>query len=410
MPVMAALMLLTTAGGALAVDVARAYALKSDLQGAADSAALAAAIMLPDLDAARRAAARAVRSNLPDQPDILQKDDFEFGFWQAASQSIIESKEAASAVRVTVRRAESRGNGIGTLFAGVLGEDVLDVASSAVAGKRGVACLIALDTKGKGLELNGKAELELNACGAQINSNGKEALKASGKSSLISDSICVSGGAKIDGGADVMPQPSEGCPPHVDPMAELIMPEVGGCTDTEVEYKDETITLTADRVFCKGLRLVGKSKVTLSPGLYVIDNGKLEIRDDAILEGDGVTIMLYGEKAEMDIKKNAALRLTAPTSGPRQGLLIIQDGGPKKIKENKWDSKAMSELRGVVYLPDGKFTSEIEANITGTDACFVLIAKEVKIAGKAKMSIDLSSTACKNSLPSAFSRTVALLE
>ena len=190
------------------------------------------------------------------------------------------------------------------------------------------------------------------------------------------------------------------------------MPEVGGCTDTKVEYWNETITLTAGRVFCKGLTLSGKTKVTLKPGLYVIDDGKLEVRDDAVLEGDGVTIMLYGKKAEFDIKNNAALHLTAPTSGPRQGLLIIQSEGKKggRIKDNKWDSKAMSALRGVVYLPDGKFTSKIEANITGTDACFVLIAKEVKIDGKAKMSIDLSSTACKGSLPSAFSRTVALLE
>lgn len=51
LPIMAALMMMAAAGGALAVDMARAYAAKSDLQLAADSAALAAAIMLPDLEA-----------------------------------------------------------------------------------------------------------------------------------------------------------------------------------------------------------------------------------------------------------------------------------------------------------------------------------------------------------------------
>ncbi|MGI9433492.1 MAG: hypothetical protein ACR2Q4_01470, partial [Geminicoccaceae bacterium] len=135
-----------------------------------------------------------------------------------------------------------------------------------------------------------------------------------------------------------------------------------------------------------------------------------QVRDpgQSLLEGDGITILLHGEKAEMDIKGEAALHLTAPSKGSMKGLLIVQDGGSKK--DNKWDSKAKSRLTGVVYLPDGKFTSKIEADITGTDACFVLIANEIKIDCKAKMSIVLSGTACRQSLPSAFSRSIALFE
>jgi hypothetical protein len=186
------------------------------------------------------------------------------------------------------------------------------------------------------------------------------------------------------------------------------MPEVGACTDEGVEYKDESITLTPDRVFCDGLKITGNSTITLEPGLYVIDNGKFEVRDDAVLEGHGVTILLHGEKAEFDIKKNAALDLSAPTSGPLKGLVIIQDQGASK--ENKWDSKARSQLTGVLYLPDGKFKSKIESNILGTEACFVLIASEIALDNKAKMSIDLSNSACQKSLPTAFSRSVVLLD
>jgi hypothetical protein len=309
---------------------------------------------------------------------------------------------------VTVRLEESRGNGLNSLFAGVLGEDTMSVAASAVAGKRGVSCLMALDNDGKGLELHGNAELELNACGAQVNSTDKDALKASGNSQLISDGICVGGGAKIDGNADVYPAPTEYCPPQADPLQNLDLPEVEPCVQEEKEYVDETIILSSGHVFCDGFKIKGNSRITLEPGFYVVNNGKLELEGDSVLEGDDVTIMLYGEKAELDIKGSAALRLNAPTKGPMKGLLIIQSEGSKK--DNKWDSTAVSELTGVVYLPDGKFTSEVEANITGTDACFVLIADEVKITGRAKMTIDLSSTSCRNSLPTAFSRTVALFD
>ena len=64
----------------------------------------------------------------------------------------------------------------------------------------------------------------------------------------------------------------------------------------------------------------------------------------------------------------------------------------------------------MVYLPNGKFTSKIESTIMGTDACFVLIAKEIKLDGKANMSIDLSRhQVAAGSLPAAFSRSVVLL-
>ena len=87
--------------------------------------------------------------------------------------------------------------------------------------------------------------------------------------------------------------------------------------------------------------------------------------------------------------------------------MIAQDRGGDK--DNKWDSEVPSELTGVVYLPDGKFTSLSEASLTGTDSCFVLIANQITLDGTAKMSIDLTSTACRETLPTAFSRSVALL-
>ena len=406
-PILAMVMLVATAGAALAVDMARAYALRSDLQAAADAAALAAAVMLPDTDAARKAAARAVSRNLPGHQNLLRPGDFTFGLWDAANNAVITSANASSAVKVTVQRKSSRGNGINALFAGVLGSGSMDVAASATAGKRGVSCLIALDPKGKGLSLKDDADLELIECGAQINATGKDALKVDDDSTLLSDSICIGGAASIKGSAEVSPAPSEYCPPHPDPLAGLVMPAFGACTDDDVEYDDEKVTLNAGRVFCGGLKLKGSSRITLQPGLYVMDNGKLEIKDDAVLEGDGVTILLHGEKAELDIKDSASLRLTAPTEGDLQGLLIVQSEGDDK--ENKWDSDAASELTGVVYLPDGRFKSLISSNITGTEACFVLIVKEIKLEGKAQMSIDLSSSACRNSLPSAFSRSVVLL-
>ncbi|MEM9442856.1 MAG: pilus assembly protein TadG-related protein [Pseudomonadota bacterium] len=410
MPIMAAVMMITAGGAALAVDVGRAYAVKADLQAAADAAALAAAIMLPDVKEARKAAQVAADRTLPSSKPVLTNNDITFGSWNAGERALAGSG-AASAVQVTVQLSESRGNALETLFAGVFGEAAIDITSSATAGKSGIFCLLALDPDGKGLEIKGKSELELTACSTQINADHKEALKVNGDSFLYSDGVCVSGGAKVSGQGSVSPQPSEYCPPHADPLASFEMPEIGACTDNDLEIAGDTISLSPGRVFCGGLKVTGSARVRLDPGLYIINDGKFEVRDDAVIEGDGVTIILYDKKSEFDIKGSASLRLTAPTEGPYKGLLITQSEGDFfKPKDNKWDSSETSELTGVVYLPDGKFTSKIEANITGTDACFVLIAKEIKLDGNARMSIDLSSTGCRGSLPTAFSRSVVLLD
>ncbi len=415
LPVVAVIAMVTTGGAALAVDISRAYATKASLQAAADAAALAAAFKLPDLAAAKQAAIYYAARNLPAYDNLLRTEDLDFGHWNGAARSIDPDLQGASAVRVTLRLAEQRGNGLETLFGGVFGQGMIDIEASAIAGKQGVACMIALAPDGKGIEVQGDSQIDLIGCGAQSNSTHKDALKVGDNVRMTTGGICVTGQADVSSKADITPTPVEFCPPHEDPMLDVGTQSVDACTETDVEYKDVEITLTPGRVFCEGLKMTGKTKITLQPGLYVIDDGKLEMDDEAELIGEGVTIWLHGEDAEMDIKGSASLNLKAPTEGDLKGLLIVQtrqgeDEDESDAKNNNWDSKRASMLTGVIYMPHGKFTSKIEANITGTDACFVLIANQIKLDGKADMSIDLTSTACRQMLPAAFSRSVALLD
>ena len=69
--------------GALAVDMSRLYVLETQLQGAADAAALAAIDELPDQDAARSTAIEYATKNLDlgTHGAVLSNSDVEFGFW-----------------------------------------------------------------------------------------------------------------------------------------------------------------------------------------------------------------------------------------------------------------------------------------------------------------------------------------
>lgn len=408
MPVMAAVLVSTSIGGALAVDLARAYSVREQLQLVAEAAALAAATSLPNIDEARKVALYYAARNMPAHGEVVGKGDIVFGTWDSASRSIRANSQTPNAVRVTAKLTERDGNGLDTLFAGIIGQGTVDVAASAAAGKFGVACLIALNPKGKGLKLDKDAQLELEGCGAQSNATSEKSLEVKGNSRLTASGVCVSGGAELSDPAAVSPDPTEYCPPMTNPMADFDPPEVGGCTYSGVKFEDENATLSPG-VYCGGLKIEGTSTITMEPGLYVLDDGKLDLKDDSVLIGEGVTIHLHDKKAEFDIGDSSMLNLHAPTEGPMKGLLIIQDKGDIK-KQNKWDSDRHSDLTGVVYLPDGRFKSQIESNITATEACFVLLASEIELSGKAIMSIDLSGEACRDSLPAALSGRVVLLE
>ena len=123
---------------------------------------------------------RAIEERAVVYGDIVGKADIAFGRWDSGSRSVKSDGKSVNAVRVTARLSKDDGTGMTTLFAGIVGEEMIDISASAAAGKFGVACLIALNPDGKGLKLDKDAELELEGCGAQSNATSKESLNVKG--------------------------------------------------------------------------------------------------------------------------------------------------------------------------------------------------------------------------------------
>lgn len=109
----------------LGVDLGRAQLAKTQLQAAADAAALYGAQGLFDSTASSKAIAVAAQ-NLVDAATLtLQSNDVTTGYWSNGTFST--SSGGTSAIRVRARKINSRGTGIPLLFAGVLGRRVLDI-------------------------------------------------------------------------------------------------------------------------------------------------------------------------------------------------------------------------------------------------------------------------------------------
>ena len=73
---------------------------------------------------------------------------------------------------------------------------------------------------------------------------------------------------------------------------------------------------------CGGLALTGT--VNLDPGTYIIDGGSLKSNAGADISGNGVTFYITNG-ADVRFNGSAHLDLTAPTSGPHEGVLMYGD-------------------------------------------------------------------------------------
>lgn len=133
---------------ALAIDLGYLMLVRTELQCAADAAALAAVVDIPDDGAVETAALRYASINTGDS-EVLLASDVETGAWDRETATFnVAPAAVADAVRVRVRRCEARGNEVSLFFATVMGRESVDLEAVAVACVRRGLCgpLIGVDS------------------------------------------------------------------------------------------------------------------------------------------------------------------------------------------------------------------------------------------------------------------------
>ena len=111
---------------AFSIDLGYLSVSESNLQNAADSAAVSAARALPDREAATNAAIEWAAKNFAAGENVtLQPEDVEFGIWDdtTASFTVLEEEDdgTPNAVRINCRRDEENGKSLNLFFAPLLG-------------------------------------------------------------------------------------------------------------------------------------------------------------------------------------------------------------------------------------------------------------------------------------------------
>ncbi len=120
---------------AFAIDLGYLVLTRTQLQCAADSAAMAGAAFLADSKTRVHEEAEKYAGFYQSggKPIPLAESDVEIGVWDADERRFTPSSGVGNAVRVTARRSKENGNPLKTFFAGIFGAKTLDTSASAVA-------------------------------------------------------------------------------------------------------------------------------------------------------------------------------------------------------------------------------------------------------------------------------------
>jgi Flp pilus assembly protein TadG len=166
-------------------------------------------------------------------------------------------------------------------------------------------------------------------------------------------------------------------------------------------------------VYCGGLTLgptSGSATITLSPGVYYIVGGLLDITANANVIAHGVTFVLTGNNslapgagyAMLYVEANASLDLIAPTTGPTAGMAFWQDASAPFASnsscgngnaQNKIKGGANMKITGAIYFPNQSicYNGNSSTTLGAAGACTQLIARTLDFTGNSSIRGDTTS-------------------
>lgn len=346
---------------AIVVDLGSARMERRQAQSSADASALAggnalyaAGSLIPNFTAAEAAVKAYATKNygVTDAEWSACTDPARLS--TKLSSDCISFQVNASAAKVRVKMPERT---LSTGFARAIGVNTVKVSALARATlKRGGASDCGLCILGSGM-LHDIQNGNVVVNGNSIHFNGNVAVSNNG---LVS----TTGNITVEGTASgplssYSPDPSVGVPPITDPLADwLAAPDMSTLT-----VKSDPCTQGPGKY---GAKNFPNGLCTLSPGTYVV-TGLWALSGNSSLAGAGVTLYFTcgnpttvracaspGEAGgQMDFSGNGDLTITAPATGPLQGIAIWYDR--LNNSELRLTGNGANVYSGTIYAPSSKY-------------------------------------------------------
>ena len=184
--------------------------------------------------------------------------------------------------------------------------------------------------------------------------------------------------------------PRTNVPPEPDPLADRAGPTFSGCDYNNTHVNGKVSTL-GPGVYCGGITVTG-STVTFLPGTYVLNGGGLNVSSNSILNGTNVTFYNTGDNksfSPFSISGGTTGSLSAPTSGPMEGMLFFQDRTITAKATNTLSGGTGLTYEGAFYFPTSALT--FSGGSISTANYTIIVADTINITGQSVINADFSS-------------------
>ena len=248
-------------------------------------------------------------------------------------------------------------------------------------------CIYVLDPSASGAMTMVGAATVSTSCGIYINSTDPAALTKKG-SGNITGNVDIVGNYSLVGSGTITPAPATGQKAVANPLASIQAPSFSGCDYTN--WSTSGNAALTHGVYCGGISITGSGTITMGPGVYIMNGGGFSAGGSASITGSN--IMIYNTAVgtqtigAISMTGSGAYTLSAPNTGPYQGVLIFQD--PTQSIAADVHGSGTSVVTGTLYFPDANLT------YTGstTEEFTALVADTVTLKGTTTLETDTTGT------------------
>ncbi|MEM1088254.1 MAG: hypothetical protein AAGH90_11030, partial [Pseudomonadota bacterium] len=171
-------------------------------------------------------------------------------------------------------------------------------------------------------------------------------------------------------------------------------------------------TLTLSPGTYEGLHIF-EGHVRFTPGIYHIISAPLILRRRATMTANGVTFVLHGDGAYIEVRDEARLEITAPVTGPTAGFAIAQNAQSifgSDYATTRLAGSGSAMLIGTVYLPKQNF--EVTGSGSGEQESPLLqiVANELRFDQNGQLKIDFDDQKTEVPVVIKPERTARLIE
>ncbi|HVP47738.1 MAG TPA: TadE family protein [Bryobacteraceae bacterium] len=318
------------------------------------------------------------------------------GFTSGGNQNVMVAANATStpptvsgvntSYWVTVTVAET----VPQTFSAVLGKPATTVSARATAGafpNGGGGCIYVMAPSGSGVNMSGFASIQ-SGCGIYVNSNSSAAVLLSGSPIITAtngSSIDIVGNVTKSGSPTISPAPTIGAPAEADPLASMNPPSgwssypnciVSGplVSSSATSTTISPPTPGGNCLVNSGITMSGSASVSFAAGFYVLKGG-INTSGTSSVSGSGVTF--YTPTAGITMSGTGGINITAPASGPWEGIAMFQDRS--NSSSDTLSGGTTQQINGVIYMPNGALTYSGGSGVSGTTT--TLVVKNVTFSG-----------------------------